>query len=202
MIFLTSHSTHKTKNRIYHYREETHILEKRIREAEKECSFLLKKSHLFKNEEFIDSHLQRYKKCRQYQRELRLIEREEKKLTEAETSGAYTEQINRYEKNYGSVININRRDLEAYLDGFVTRKEEVEKSKLDIESFPAISELQNLCDIHRRSIKELRSARKKMTQTLKIENGTTNLSEILDKLDRKIKNIKQNQTINSIISLH
>lgn len=202
ILFITSHSTHKTKNRIYHYREETHILEKRIREAEKECRFLLKKSHLFKNEEFIDRHLQRYSKFRQYQRELRLIERENKKLTETEASSAYSEQIARYDKEYGHVIDINRRDLEAYLDGFVARKEELEIQKRDIESFPAINELQNLCEIHRKSIKELRSARKKMTQTLKIENGTTNLSEILDKLDRKIKNIKQHQAINTVTSLH
>ncbi len=202
LIFLTSHSTHKTKNRIYHYREETHILEKRIREAEQECSFLLKKSHLFKNEEYIDSHLQRYKKCRQYQRELRLIERDENKLTEAEASGAYQEQIARYEQKYTNTIDINRRDLEDYLDGFVTRKEELESRKRDIESFPAINELQSLCEIHRKGINELRSARKKMTQTLKIENGTTNLSEILDKLDRKIKNIKQHQNINTVTSLH
>ncbi len=202
ILALTSHSTHKTRNRIYHYREETHILEKRIREAEKECRFLLKKSHLFKNEEYIDSHLQRYKKCRQYQRELRLIEREERKLLESEASGAYEEQIAHYENEYGKVIDINRRDLEAYLDAFVTRREELENSKRDIESYPAISELQNLCEIHRKGIKELRAARKRMTQTLKIENGTTNLSEILDKLDRKIKNIKMHQNMNSVISLH
>lgn len=202
ILALSSHSTYKTRNRIYHYREETHILEKRIREAEKECRFLLKKSHLFKNGEFIDSHVQRFKKCRQYQRELRMIEREDSKLLASEASGDYQRQIAHYKEQYGAIIDINRRDLETYLDNFVAKSEDLENNKQDIESYPAINELQNLCAIHRKGIKELRSARKKMTQTLKIENGTTNLSEILDKLDRKIKNIKMNQNMNSIISLH
>lgn len=202
LLVFSGHATHKKRNRIYHYTEETHILEKRIRDAQEEKNQLLKKSHLFKEPQYIDSHLQRFKKCRQYQRELRVINRDEMKLNELMVSDTYQGQINRYEDKYGSAIDINRRDLEEYLDRYISVKQELDKRKQNMEFYPAISELQKLCDAHRQGIKELKDARQHMTKALKIENETTDLTKILDKLDRKIKNYKLQQNINTITSLH
>jgi len=202
ILVFSGHASHKKRNRIYRYTEETHILEKRIRDTQEEINLLIKKSHLFKEPQYIDSHLQRHKKYQQYQRELRVIKRDEMKLKELMTSDVYEGQIKRYEEKYGSAVDINRRDLEEYLDKYISAKQELDKRKQNIEFYPAISELQKLCDAHYQGIKELKDARQHMTKILKIENGSTDLSDILDKLDRKIKNFKLQQNINTVTSLY
>ena len=192
---LSGLSSQKTRNRIYHYKEETHILEKRIRYAKQELNTIKKKSHLFENPQYLDSHLSRLKKCMQYQRELKAIEKEEKELLGTLNSGTQAAQIAHYKEQYGKVIDINRRDLESYLNGYLKQKNEISNLQQDSKSFPAISELENLAQAHRKGIKELQETREKMTHILKIENSSTPLSEVLDKLDRKIKNVQLQQNM-------
>lgn len=192
---LSGVTSQKTRNRIYHYKEETHILEKRIRNAKQEMNHIKKKSHLFENPQYLDSHLSRLKKCKQYQRELKALEQEEKALLSTLNSGTQAAQIEHYQEQYGKVIDINRRDLEAYLDDYLNQKNEISNLQQDSSSFPAISELEKLAQAHHQGIRELQEARATMTRTLKIENSSTPLSEVLDKLDRKIKNVQLQQNM-------
>ena len=201
LLFLSGHSKHIKRNKIYHLQEETHILEKRIHDVENECHVLIRKSKLLRDHEFIDSHIERFRKSQEYQRELKLINREQIKLKELIISDTYQGQLSKYTEKYGDAIDVERRDLETYLDEYVSTCQELEKRKQSLESYPVIEELQNLCNVHLGGLKELQQARQKMTKNLKIGNGSTNLQKVLDSLDRQIKNIELKSNINTISSL-
>ncbi len=142
------------------------------------------------------------KKCQQFQHELKSLKEEEIKIKGLLTSGIYNKQIKGYQNKYGSLIDINRRDLEPYLDEFIQFSQELENQSDSIEKDPAISELNNLALKHRNSIKELATARKKILKSIKTENSKIGLSEILDKLDRKIKNFQIKESVDSLAILH
>lgn len=201
LLFFSGNTAYKKRNQIYHYTEETHILEKRIHDAQEDINHLLKKSNFFKEPQFLDSHVQRFKKCLQYQRELKTIDREESKLREQLASESYIEQLEGYEKRYSGVVDIERRDLEEYLDKYVQTCQSLESKKQSMDYYPALGELAKLHDAHTSGVQELNETLNKIRKSLNISNGSTDLHQILDQLDRRIKNARQKQRADSFTAL-
>ncbi len=201
ILFFTGQAGDKNRDRIYHLREEMHILEKRIHDAREEHAFLSKKYRFFEDPSYLDSHLARLQKCRKYQRELKSIEREEVQINTQLASEPYTNQLEMFRQKYGRVIDIERRDLERYLDEYVHVSHQTEKSQNNLDENPVIHEITTLGMMLKKAVKELQQARATILSGIKLNIPASDLDSLLSKLDQKIKNIHMQQTLNSFSSL-
>ena len=201
ILFFTGQAGDKNRDRIYHLREEMHILEKRIHDAREEHAFLSKKYRFFEDPSYLDSHLGRLQKCRKYQKELKSIEREEAQLNQQLASDPYTNQLERFRQKYGRVIDIERRDLERYLDEYVHLSHKKEENQNNLNENPVIHELTTLGTMFQKAINELQQARTTILSGIKLNIPASDLDVLLNKIDQKIKNIHMQQTLNSFSSL-
>jgi len=198
ILAVSGHSNYKWRSKIFRIQEEIHILQKLIRDQQKEKDELLKKYPILKDTQYLDSHLERHRKFRQYKHELRSIEKEEKKIQETLNSELYTSRIEQFQQKYGTRIDISRPDLEQYLDEFVALKTS-SKEEDTAESPNGMDELENLRILYQKSIAELRAMRKKLVVTLKLEDNPARLESALEKIDQQLKGIQINSTLADLI---
>ncbi len=201
ILFFTGQAGDKNRDRIYHLHEEMHLLEKRIHDTREEHAYLSKKYRFFEDPSYLDGHLARLKKCRQYQREIKSIEKEEIKLNKQLSSDSYTVQLEAFRQKYGRIIDIERRDLEKYLDEFVQVSLQRDEEHSLLEENSAIHELNELEKMHQKAIRELQESRTNILSAIKLSTQANDLNTLLSQLDQKIKNIHMQQTLNSFSSL-
>jgi len=191
VLFIYGHSTYKLRAKIYHIQEESHIREKRIHDYSKEAEDTQTRFPLLQEKEYIESHLERFKKYQRFQTELRRINREEDNLRKNLHSPALKGQLPQFEQKYSNAVDINRSDLEAYLDAFVEKSPEPQTEQEPIGSSPVVSELKSLENIYLKNINELKTIWRELSQVISRanEDQENDLAQALDRVDQTIKNI-------------
>ncbi|MGD9489155.1 MAG: hypothetical protein AB7W47_14115 [Calditrichaceae bacterium] len=119
IIFYIGHLKTKIKKQIKWVNEEAQRLEKDIHDTESKLIKLKQKSLLFENPEYLDTHIERYRKYRQMLDQLNSLEIQENKILEMLQDEMYLNQIPAYQKKYSTYIDITRPDLEKYLEDFI-----------------------------------------------------------------------------------
>lgn len=190
---LLGHISNKYRTRIYSAEEELHLVQKKIHDMEQEIKTIRSKFHLMEIPEHLDAHLERFKKYKQLQAEVKRIEKEKGRITSLLTSDSYTRRLPDYRRRYSQIIDINRPDLENFLDEFVAAKDEISRLEAAISTQPAPEEILELSRRYSRSIAELKSSQNHIMEALHLEGGYGDLIEALDQIDRKIKNAQLQQ---------
>jgi len=188
-----SHIRLKLKSQIYRVQEETHIVEKKLHEISNDLTELRKNAIFITDMAYLDNHVERYKKYRQLQAELKRITKEELRITNLLNSNAYVRQLPEYTDKYSELIDINRPDLENFLDEFVASRDANELHQPEAQILPVPDELSELTRQCNRYLAELKDVQFKVMKDLQIEGGYASYLEALDLVDRKIKNIELQQ---------
>ncbi|MGD9899285.1 MAG: hypothetical protein AB7T22_09185 [Calditrichaceae bacterium] len=119
IIFWIGHLKTKIKKQIKWVNEEAHRLQKDIHDTESKLLKLKQKSFLFENPQYLDTHIERFKKYRQMVDQLNTLELKENNILKMLQDGMYLNQLPAYQKMYSNNIDITRPDLEKYLEDFV-----------------------------------------------------------------------------------
>jgi len=187
ILLYFGHLNENIRADIFHINEEHRMTEFRMKEIDNEIKSILDSNPLFKDEEYLVIHVDRFKKFSDYQNELRDLKQVQASLYEILQSEQYTKQIMDYEEKYSHLININREDLEEYLDNFVDAQEKINDLRSGNSTYPGVEEISILKRKYLISYNELKSTKEKVMKKLSIDN---NIDMSLDKVSRKIKNLE------------
>lgn len=195
ILLFYSHRNQKLKSHTVSIEEETHIIQKKIHDAEQEIKELKNKFPVLEDLENLNVHSMRIKKYNQLLLELKRLQKEEKRLLDIRKSESYSKKLPEYEKKYGHLINIDRPDLETYLDNFVEMRNQQSSNEQIGASYPAIAEIEELNLKYGKLSQDLTKLRTRMLRKLNITNGKIDIDDLLDKVTRKIKNIQLKQEL-------
>ena len=172
------------------YRSETDELKDKIENIKAECDKMSKISKAMDVQHDIDIHIQNYTKYEDCQAELEDVQNEIYQIKDLIYSDEYQVRISEFKKKYRDSININQKDLDELLDEYIKISETSNKYRQNLNSSPALETLHQLIALHSKKIKEIKSVRLQFTKSQSIEINSEPLSEVLDKIDRKIKNLE------------
>ena len=147
---------------------------------------------ILQDKEYIESHLERFKKFQHYQTELRRQDRDEDNIRKILRSPPLKQQLPHFENTYSNAVDISRPDLEEFLDSYVEKHNEISYEKVAAADDPFVEELGALRNIYIRNIDELKSIWKELSQAISSvnDNEENDISQVLDIVDRKINSIK------------
>jgi len=192
VLFFYGHSNYKLRSKIYRIQEEAHIAEKRMNDFTQEVNDVNTKFPILQDKEYIESHLERFKKFQHYQTELRRQDRDEDNIRKILRSPPLKQQLPHFETTYSNAVDISRPDLEEFLDSYIERHNEISYEKEVVSDDPFVEELGALRNIYIRNIDELKSIWKELSQAISSvnDNEENDISQVLDIVDRKINSIK------------
>lgn len=173
---------------IFNLNEERRMTEFGIREIKHQIIQLIESNPLFKDEEHLALHVDRFRKYKDYLNELKEMKKLKTALYDLLNSEPYTKQIAAYEEKYAELININRPDLEQYLDDFVNAQDKFNGVKSGNFTYPGVDEISILKRKYLISYNELKSVKEKVLKKLKLE--PKDIDAALNKITRKLKNLE------------
>lgn len=188
VLSLLGHFNFKRQSHIYRLQEESHILQKQINHGKDEIAEFEESSKIFSNPDHLDTHLERFQKYRKYVTDLKRLDKQEVRIKELLESKSYARQLPDYEQKYSQFIDIDRPDLEEYLDEFVQLKNQLLVEERNKPDHPVTEDILLLCSNYENAINELSTAQARLSRELKVDNGSGDLATALDQVDRKIKN--------------
>ncbi len=182
------HRNFKIRSQIFRIEEDTHRMQKAIRDLEVEMTKISISNRLFTNIDLIDSHVDRYRKYTNLCSELKLLEKEDVRLKKLLESQPYTKKIPEFIEKYAAVVDIDRDDLEEYIERIVKQHEDsIKFSKQPTYTEVKISELDHLSTRYNQISSQLKKMYTKIMDRIHIEKHESNLGEILEKISTEIK---------------
>ncbi len=195
ILLFYGYRNQKLKSLTVSIEEESHIIQKKNHDAERKINELKTKFPVFEDLDNLNAHSLRIKKYNQLLMELKRLQKEEKRMIDIRKSEMHSKKLADYEKKYGHMINIDRPDLESYLDNFVEMKNRQSSIEQIGASYPAIEEIEELNFKYNKLSQDLKKIRTRMIRKLNITNGKIDLDDMFDKVTRKIKNIQLKQEL-------
>jgi hypothetical protein len=189
------HIRQKFRFHIYRTEEESHIIQKKLNEINIDLAELRKNAIFITDMAYLDNHIERYKKYRQLLAELKRISKEESRITNLLNSNTYTRQLPEYTEKYAGLIDVNRPDLENFLDEFVASRDETERRQFNSRNKALPQEISELIRQHENLLSAIKDIQARVLDDLQIEGGYASYLEALDLVDRKIKNIQHQQRL-------
>jgi len=191
VFFIYGHSNDKLRTKIYRIQEETHIIEKRIHDYTRDVENTQTRYPLLQEKEYIESHLERFRKFQQFQTELRRLQKEENAIRKVIQSTAFRRQLAGFENKYNGAIDIMRPDLETFLDAYVEQQGKMKVKRKSAKTFPLVEELSSLQHIYIRNIDELKGIWRELSSVISEvnEDKENDITEALNQVDRKFKNL-------------
>ena len=168
VLLYFGHLNENIRAEIFHLGEETRIKEFQARDIENEIKAIVQSHPLVKDEAHWDLHIERFKKYMDYYHEYKNLKKLQAKLMETLKSDPYTRQLAQLEEKYASLIQLNRSDLENYLDRFVNEQNRFNALKAGKIVHPAAQELEQVKEKYSAGYMELCSIRKKVLSYFKI----------------------------------
>ncbi len=133
IIFLTRLGTHKLYKDIDRHQIILAERRRKIAAINKKIKDLNQKSVLFDDIDYIDTHIKKFKEYKEIQKRLDILKHEiillEKTLRDKDISKT----LDRYEKKYKDLIDLNREDLVDYISGFEQLQKEQTEDSIDYE---------------------------------------------------------------------
>ncbi len=188
VLLYFGHINETIRAEIFHVNEDKRLLEIRIQEIESEIKHIFFNNPLFKDEEYLIIHLDRFKKYSKYQTELYELKQKETALYEELHSEQLTKQILKFEDKYSDNINIDRYDIESYLDRFVEAQREINESQQENVHYPGVDTISSIKHKYTVALNNLKSYRDKATEFIKIEIEKTEFE--IGNLNRQIRKLE------------
>ena len=190
LLAVAGHATYKNRSKIFRIQEEIDFLMKKIHKQEEEKKQLLRTFPILRDSKYIDTHIERFRKFRQYQNELQTIQQKEQAILETLNAEPYSNQLPALEEKYKNRIDIQRPDLEEYLDEFVALAMPGQNQKAEPPENPIVRELENLETKLQENIQDLIAIQEKVINTFHLDNGYSDLNRALKELDEKLNELR------------
>ena len=182
------HINETVRAEIFHANEDKRLTEMRIQEIDNEIKHIFYNNPLFKDEEYLIIHLDRFKKFSKYQSELFALKKKQTLLYDELQSEQLTKQLQKYEDKYSDKINIDRYDIEGYLDRFVEMQQNAQYHGQNNANYPGLETISSIKNKYLATLDELNSFRQKAVKLLNISNGETELE--ISNVSRKIRKLE------------
>jgi len=192
VLLYFGHVNESIRAEIFHINEEKRLIEIRMQEIESEIRHIFMNNPLFKDEEYLIIHLDRFKKYSKYQTELHELKKKEAAVYEELHSERLTKQLRDYEDKYSEKINIDRFDIEDYLDRFVEAQREAQNEEAEMSRYPGVEMVSAIKRKYLVTLDNLKTFRDKACRQFKIDAGQTeteigNISNKIRKLESSFK---------------
>lgn len=156
--------------------EEEHIVKRKINKLELMLKELSQNSLLIEDIEYIDDHRQRYLTYKEYKAELENNEKEKIHLIDVLNSDECTNMLPKYIQKYSPFIDIERIDLEDFLDEIVSKVERLTIMKPGVE-LPIFKTISKLIKRYDDRIKKIKMTKSDLTESLYILNRDENTQD-------------------------
>ena len=188
VLLYFGHLNENIRAEIFHLGEETRIKEFQANDIENEIKAIVQSHPLIKDEAHWDLHIERFKKYMDYYYEYKNLQKSQAKLMDKLQSEPFSRLLPRLEEKYASLIQLNRSDLETYLERFVNEQNRLIALKAGKIVHPAAQKLAQLKEKYLAGYKELGSIRNKALSYFKINpDGIDPLLEEITKTLEKME---------------
>lgn len=190
VLLYFGHFNESIRAEIFHINEDKRLIEMRMQEIENEIKHIFFNNPLFKDEEYLIIHLDRFKKFSKYQTEIYGLKNRQTVLYDELQSEQLTKQIQKFEEKYSDKVNIDRYDIEGYLDRFVEAQEEIESNEQDSNDYPGVDAISSIKRKYLVVINDLKEFSEKAADRLKISNDQIEVE--IGNVSRKIREFELN----------
>ena len=190
VLLYFGHFNESIRAEIFHINEDKRLIEMRMQEIENEIKHIFFNNPLFKDEEYLIIHLDRFKKFSKYQTELYTLKNRQTVLYDELQSEQLTKQIQKFEDKYSDKVNIDRYDIEGYLDRFVEAQGEIESNEQDSNDYPGVDTISSIKRKYLVVINDLKDFSEKAADQLKISNDQIEVE--IGNVSRKIREFELN----------
>ncbi len=194
-LFLFGHYHSKIRERLLNLQEERDIFQKRINDTLREQKVLQQKWYFLKDEKSFHIHEERLNKFKALKTELRHLKQQEDRIRQNLGQPSLTRQLQTFKQKYGGLVDINRPDLEDYLDKFVRLKSELSSIETSEVEPPVIQEIQKIIKDYRDAIHQLKHIEEELSERLHLHQYNLTVDKILEAITRRIKNLQMKQGI-------
>ena len=188
VLLYFGHINETVRAEIFHLNEDKRLIEIRMQEIESEIKHIFFNNPLFKDEEYLIIHLDRFKKYSKYQTELYGLKQKQAALYEELHSEQLTKQILNFEDRYSYKINIDRYDIESYLDRFVEAHREIKEHQRENLNYPGVDAISSIKRKYLVTFNNLKSYRDKAAEFIKVDAEKTELE--IGNLNRQLRELE------------
>ncbi len=189
ILFFYSHKLDKIRDKIHNLTEESHILQKRMFDLKNEMERLQAKYPLLKDEDELPKHIERFKKYRSFQIELKQLRKEINYTQSSLESDSYIRQLPELEEKYQDLIDLERPDLEDYLNDFVSIKRQMLEMHAQNIDFPETEFLNEVNFKYDQLQKKMQSLYQELTAYIPNRSPHQSLEEALEYVTLHLKNL-------------
>lgn len=189
-LFLFGHYHSKLGDKLLNLQEDRDILVKKLNDLKNEQKQLQKKWSFLKDDKHFQLHKDRLFRYKELKGIYRRLKQKEEQLKENLSQPSFRDQLKNFRQKYQRLVDIHRPDLEAFLDRFVKMKNELNSIEMKIPEPPVVQELQKISNEYRSAIHKLKEANDAISDRLNLHQYNMPVDQILDAIDRRIKNIE------------
>ncbi len=189
-LFLFGHYHSKIGDKLLNLQEDRDIIVKKVNDLKKEQERLQSKWFFLKDESQFLVHKERLLKFKELKAAERKLKQKEAQLKENLTQPSFKNQLINFRNKYQNLIDLNRPDLESYLDQFVAMKNELNSMEMKTPEPPIVQELQKITYDYRKAIQNLKQVHQDISDRLNLHQYNMPIDQILDAVERRIKNIE------------
>ena len=149
IIFYYGHKIYTLKAQYYQEDADYQIAQKNINELEEQRKVIAENAPLVEDIEFSEIHIERFKKYKSIKNEMRRLIQSAEKLEHILSNKMYKDKLPELIHKYASFVDIERDDLETYLDEFLHHNKNLEDLKYLKESkgYAEIDRLKSIYEI-------------------------------------------------------
>ncbi|HGY54143.1 MAG TPA: hypothetical protein ENK44_00445 [Caldithrix abyssi] len=134
IIFYFGHKIYTLKAQYYQEDADYQITQKNIKELEEQRKAIAENAPLVEDIEFSEIHIERFKKYKSVKNEMMRLIQSAEKLEHILSNKMYKDKLPELIRKYASFVDIERDDLETYLDEFLHHNKNLEDLKYLKES--------------------------------------------------------------------
>ena len=147
VIFYFGHKMNTLKIQRYHLDVDYHLTQKSIQNLRDKLKATREASPLVEDADFSETHIERFKEFINTRKELRQLFEAEHKIEEELNTPLYNEKLPELIQKYASIIDIERDDLESFLDELTSNNKSIEDLKYIKES-KSYAEIDKLISVY------------------------------------------------------
>ena len=148
VIFYFGHKMNTLKIQRYHLDVDYHLTQKSIQSLKEKLKATRETSPLVEDADFSETHIERFKEFVNIRKELRQLFEAEHKIEKELNTPLYNKKLPQLIQKYASIIDIERDDLESFLDDLTGNNKNIEELKYIKES-RAYAEIDKLASVYK-----------------------------------------------------
>ncbi len=194
-FFLFGHYHSKIREKLLNLQEDKDIFRKHLHDIQKEIDYMRQRWYFLRDEKNFDMHRERLQEYQRLQHELKQLRRKEQRIVQILNQPNITRQLKAFQEKYSALVDVNRPDLEEYLDKFVQLKNELSAIEGSSVEPPVIQELQKIIRDYQEAVKQLKTVDDNLSERLHLHQYNLPIEQILDAVKRRIKNLQMQSGI-------